>query len=130
MAMTSECPESGELNAFRIGAVDGAAFNRIAIHLERGCPTCDAALLAGDAATGAVNGIAPMPRLDPGTVLAGRYKLVETIGEGGMGTVYMAQQIAPVRRTVAIKLIRPGMDSAGVLARFEAERQALALMDH
>ena len=58
------------------------------------------------------------------------YKLLEEIGEGGMGTVYMAEQERPVRRTVALKIIKPGMDSAQVIARFEAERQALALMDH
>jgi serine/threonine protein kinase/tetratricopeptide (TPR) repeat protein len=66
----------------------------------------------------------------PGLVLARRYKLLERIGEGGMGSVWMAQQLEPVRRQVAVKLIRPGMDSKQVLARFEAERQALALMDH
>jgi serine/threonine protein kinase len=66
----------------------------------------------------------------PGMVIAGRYKLVEEIGEGGMGTVYMAQQTEPVKRLVAVKIIKPGMDSKEILARFEAERQALALMDH
>jgi len=60
----------------------------------------------------------------------GPYKLREQIGEGGMGVVYVAEQQEPVRRMVALKLIKPGMDSAQVLARFEAERQALALMDH
>src|SRR5262249_19047912 len=60
----------------------------------------------------------------------GRYKLLEQIGEGGMGTVFMAEQTEPVQRKVALKLIRPGMDSAQVVARFEAERQALAMMDH
>ena len=65
-----------------------------------------------------------------GVVLGGRFKLLEEIGEGGMGTVWMAQQTEPVKRTVAIKLIKAGMDSRQVLARFEAERQALALMDH
>jgi eukaryotic-like serine/threonine-protein kinase len=65
----------------------------------------------------------------PGTVI-GSYKLLQQIGEGGMGTVYMAEQTAPVRRLVALKLIKPGMDSAQVIARFEVERQALALMDH
>ena len=65
-----------------------------------------------------------------GAVLGGRYKLVEEIGEGGMGTVWMAQQTEPVKRAVAIKLIKAGMDSKAVLARFEAERQALAIMDH
>lgn len=60
----------------------------------------------------------------------GPYKLIEQIGEGGMGTVWMAQQTEPVKRLVALKLIKVGMDSAQVIARFEAERQALALMDH
>ena len=65
----------------------------------------------------------------PGTII-GPYKLLEQIGEGGMGTVWMAEQTQPVQRTVALKLIKPGMDTQQVLARFEAERQALALMDH
>jgi len=60
----------------------------------------------------------------------GRYKLLEKIGEGGMGVVYMAQQEEPVRRKVALKVIKLGMDTKQVVARFEAERQALALMDH
>jgi WD40 repeat protein/serine/threonine protein kinase len=60
----------------------------------------------------------------------GPYKLLEVVGEGGMGTVYLAQQQEPVRRLVALKVIKPGMDSRQVLVRFEAERQALALMDH
>src|SRR6516162_4715674 len=64
-----------------------------------------------------------------GTVI-GPYKLVERIGEGGMGTVWMAQQTEPVKRVVALKLIKAGMDSKQIIARFEAERQALALMDH
>src|SRR5437016_1703811 len=70
------------------------------------------------------------PRPDAGTILAGRYKLLEEIGEGGMGSVWTVQQTEPVKRMVAVKLIKPGMDSKLVLARFEAERQALALMDH
>jgi serine/threonine protein kinase/tetratricopeptide (TPR) repeat protein len=65
-----------------------------------------------------------------GTVIAGRYKLLEEIGEGGMGTVWVAEQTEPVKRKVALKLIKVGMDSRSVLARFEAERQALAMMDH
>ena len=60
----------------------------------------------------------------------GPYKLLEQIGEGGMGVVYMAQQHAPIRRTVALKIIKPGMDSRQVVSRFEAERQALAMMNH
>src|SRR6267378_1761736 len=60
----------------------------------------------------------------------GHYKLLQQIGEGGCGVVYMAEQEAPVRRRVALKIIKPGMDTKNVIARFEAERQALALMDH
>src|ERR1700690_2257121 len=60
----------------------------------------------------------------------GHYKLLQQIGEGGCGVVYMAEQEAPVRRRVALKIIKPGMDTKSVIARFEAERQALALMDH
>jgi serine/threonine protein kinase len=69
------------------------------------------------------------PAEAPGTSI-GPYKLLEQIGEGGMGTVWMAQQTEPVKRLVAVKVIKPGMDSKQVVARFEAERQALALMDH
>ncbi len=65
----------------------------------------------------------------PGSCI-GPYKLLQEIGEGGMGVVYMAEQEKPVRRRVALKIIKPGMDSKQVIARFEAERQALALMDH
>jgi serine/threonine protein kinase len=77
-------------------------------------------------------GLAPVAeplRETTGTVI-GPYKLIEQIGEGGMGAVWMAQQTQPVKRVVALKLIKAGMDSKEVIARFEAERQALALMDH
>jgi Tol biopolymer transport system component/tetratricopeptide (TPR) repeat protein len=69
------------------------------------------------------------PMEAPGTVI-GRYKLLEKIGEGGMAVVYMAEQEEPIRRRVALKIIKLGMDTRQVIARFEAERQALALMDH
>ena len=71
----------------------------------------------------------PTPLEHPGTQI-GPYKLLEQIGEGGMGVVYVASQREPVRRKVALKIIKPGMDSREVVARFEAERQALAMMDH
>jgi serine/threonine protein kinase/Flp pilus assembly protein TadD len=77
------------------------------------------------------NGANPTASLaeGPGTIV-GPYKLLQQIGEGGMGVVFMAEQAEPIERTVALKIIKPGMDSRQVIARFEAERQALAMMDH
>jgi len=60
----------------------------------------------------------------------GRYQIVRSLGEGGMGTVYLAEQREPIRRSVALKVIKLGMDTSQVLARFANERQALAIMDH
>src|SRR4051794_26541519 len=78
--------------------------------------------------------LAPTPDGSPVTewagTMVGRYKLLERIGEGGFGVVYMAEQQHPVRRRVALKLIKPGVDTRQVIALFEAERQALAMMDH
>src|SRR5262249_48930374 len=72
----------------------------------------------------------PTPSAErPGTII-GPYKLLQEIGEGGMGTGFLAEQSQPVRRHVALKIMKPGLDTAQVTARFEAERQALALMDH
>jgi serine/threonine protein kinase/tetratricopeptide (TPR) repeat protein len=72
----------------------------------------------------------PAPSAERIGATIGRYKLLERIGEGGFGVVYMAEQLHPVRRKVALKVVKPGMDSRQVLARFDAERQALAIMDH
>src|SRR5678809_75903 len=72
----------------------------------------------------------PLPPSEkPGDII-GHYKIREKLGEGGCGIVYMAEQAEPVRRRVALKVIKLGMDTKQVIARFEAERQALALMDH
>ena len=93
----------------------------------------DAALDAGLAAAFGGDTTAHRPSsadLEAGTVIAGRYRLTERIGEGGMGSVWAATQTEPVKRKVAVKLIKAGMDSKAVLARFDAERQALAVMDH
>src|SRR5436190_1802608 len=73
--------------------------------------------------------MAPLATEKPGDIL-GPYKLLEQIGEGGFGVVFMAEQHQPMRRKVALKVVKPGMDTRQVVARFEAERQALALMDH
>ena len=70
------------------------------------------------------------PLLEMAGTQIGPYKLIEEIGQGGMGVVYMAEQKQPVRRRVALKIIKPGMDSRQVIARFDAERQTLAIMDH
>src|SRR4029453_2164318 len=71
-----------------------------------------------------------MPPAETVGATIGRYKLLEALGEGGFGTVWLAEQKEPVRRKVALKVIKLGMDTRQVVARFEAERQALALMDH
>jgi serine/threonine protein kinase len=84
---------------------------------------------SGGAAVDHRTALPPAGSEAPGTQI-GPYKVVEPIGEGGMGTVWMARQQEPVRRMVALKLIKAGMDSKQIVARFEAERQALALMDH
>jgi len=97
----------------------------------------EALLRDADAAREFFGGTAVGASPVPGSPLAeglgsviGRYKLLEQIGEGGMGVVYMAEQREPVARRVALKIIKLGLDTRGVIARFEAERQALALMDH
>jgi len=90
------------------------------------------------AAPGATAKFEPAPEGETASVTPGEcvgtqigpYKLLQQIGEGGMGAVFVAEQTEPMRRKVAIKVIKPGMDSRRVIARFEAERQALAVMDH
>src|SRR5205823_9703330 len=99
------------------------------------CPACLIELATGvasqpaDHPANAATKYAALLTEGPGTVI-GRYKLLEQLGVGGFGAVYVAEQREPVKRRVAIKVIKPGMDSQQVIARFEAERQALALMDH
>ncbi len=104
------------------------------------CPQCGAVIPAG----APLSGICPRcllgqaiepetqalaPGVQPGQRI-GPYRLDRIIGEGGMGTVWLASQETPIRRTIALKVIKPGMDTKDVIARFESERQALALMDH
>jgi serine/threonine protein kinase len=122
-------------------ALDCASDAKRAAYLDRACGGDPAlrerveALLRAHGGAGRFlepepTGLPAAAPFDAGTLLAGKYKLLEEIGEGGMGAVWMAEQTEPVRRTVAVKLIKAGMDSKQVLARFEAERQALAMMDH
>jgi serine/threonine protein kinase/tetratricopeptide (TPR) repeat protein len=88
-----------------------------------------AELPAANGATGDYASVA-IEKLAPGSVFAGRYKLRELLGEGGMGVVYVADQLEPVQRRVALKIIRANLPTQTLMARFEQERQALALMDH
>ena len=115
-----------------------------AAHLERACGTdeqlrlrIERLLNAHDQAGDFLEQSAPATEASAQTPVGekpgdriGRYKLLQQIGEGGCGVVYLAEQESPVRRRVALKIIKPGMDTKSVMARFEAERQALALMDH
>ena len=134
----SEIADPAERAAFLDRACAGNADLRgrldklLARHAEAGNFLGSPAALPPTGAVGVPDGqsTADMPcaRGDGGVI--GPYKLLEEIGEGGMGTVWMAEQTEPVKRLVALKVIKAGMDSRQVLARFEAERQALALMDH
>ena len=137
------CPPAAELAAFHRGNLPPAAADAVTAHVE-GCPACEAALRGlDDRESSLVSDLrgadlptvpgryAGPPALEgAGTLVGGRYLLVEPLGEGGMGTVWLARQTEPIRREVAVKLIKPGMDTAAVLRRFDAERQALAVMDH
>ncbi len=109
-------------------ALRGEVEALLAAHAEDNPFDTPAVELAATSVRGWVAAASTPPPAD--TTLDGRYQLGDVLGEGGMGTVYRAEQFDPVRRTVAVKLIRPGLDSARVLARFQAERQALAVMDH
>ncbi len=113
MAKDNRCPHCGaELPPDALGGV---------------CPRC--LMVAGLANDPGVT-LDSSPLMEgPGTKI-GHYELLELIGEGGMGLVYLAEQKEPVRRKVVLKIIKPGMDSKQVVARFEAERQALAVLDH
>jgi tetratricopeptide (TPR) repeat protein/serine/threonine protein kinase len=135
----------GKMQEVFLAAVEHHAPDRWDAYLDEACAGDEelrgqvAMLLKAHAQEGSLPGRAalgmdrtgayqPLPE-GPGTVI-GPYKLMEQIGEGGMGLVFVAEQTQPVRRKVALKLIKPGMDTRQVVARFEAERQALALMDH
>ena len=134
--MNNQHPPEPELLKFAKGELGDTPFEAVAAHLEH-CDQCADVLRK----TGAfVSPVAVAETVDrPGEMQHiaervgsrfGPYKLLQELGEGGMGVVYMAEQERPVRRMVALKIIKPGMDSSQVIARFEAERQALAMMDH
>src|SRR6266403_1757544 len=110
------CPQCGA----EVGSSDPAGL----------CPMC---LIQG--ALGSSSGADEFTTVGPAATAArdddfGRYRIIESLGEGGMGTVYLAEQLEPIRRRVALKVVKLGMDTSQVLARFSNERQALAMMDH
>ncbi|HVM48093.1 MAG TPA: serine/threonine-protein kinase, partial [Candidatus Acidoferrum sp.] len=123
-------PSATERSAFLDAACQGnpAMRARLDLLLE-GHFHADGFLPAGPAAAGEELASAPVAE-EAASTRVGRYKLLEKIGEGGFGEVWMAEQTEPVKRRVALKIIKLGMDTKQVVARFEAERQALALMDH
>jgi eukaryotic-like serine/threonine-protein kinase len=106
------------------------AHDRAGGFLEHGQPGAEAAGVDLEAITPIPSATITLPLTEKAGDRIGRYKLLQEIGEGGCGVVYMAEQEDPVRRRVALKIIKLGMDTRQVVARFEAERQALALMDH
>src|ERR1700732_1806912 len=112
------CPECGA----ELGSGDPAGL----------CPKCliqgafDTSLGADEAVTQTIDTATPAAGDDD----FGRYQILRALGEGGMGSVYLAEQLEPIRRRVALKVVKLGMDTAQVLARFDNERQALAMMDH
>ncbi len=137
--MESWNPEANEI-FLKASEIPSPAGRRA--YLDAACSTelrgqVESLLEANDQSTGFLERLGPAlaaiavepPGEIPGALI-GPYKLLQQIGEGGMGTVYMAEQTHPVQRKVALKVIKPGMDSRQVIARFEAERQALAMMDH
>ena len=111
--------------------LNGADREAYLVSLPDGIASSVRALLDADARTDSDTLAGPFDSTAAlvGTTI-GRYRLLEQIGEGGFGVVFMAEQREPVRRRVALKLIKRGMDTRQVIARFEAERQALAMMDH
>ncbi|MHC4657844.1 MAG: protein kinase domain-containing protein [Planctomycetota bacterium] len=113
MTEKNRCPECG--SRLPVDAPEGQCLRclmQVAMGQDDASVTCDG------------------PNIEGAGVMVGRYKLLELIGEGGMGLVYLAEQQEPVRRQVALKIIKPGMDSKQVIARLGAERQVLALLDH
>ncbi len=145
MKPTTDKEDAPKVRSLFLEALDKAAGPERAAYLDQACgpdaalrARVEALLKAHDEAGGFLQPPGPSlttgpdtaaPPECPGTVI-GRYKLLEKIGEGGMAVVYMAEQTEPIRRKVALKVIKLGMDTRQVIARFEAERQALALMDH
>ena len=134
--MNNQHPPESELLKFAKGELDDTPFEAVAAHVEH-CDQCAGVLRKTGAFVSPIAVAKTVDKTREKRHIAervgsrfGPYKLLQELGEGGMGVVYMAEQEQPVRRMVALKIIKPGMDSSQVIARFEAERQALAMMDH
>src|SRR5581483_1616669 len=127
LALQREAPE--DRRAYLAEACQGDKALRQGVEALLAAHERAGSFLAGPALGGSIPEDAAPLREGPGTVI-GPYKLLEQIGEGGFGVVYMAEQERPVRRKVALKVLKLGLDTRQVVARFEAERQALALMEH
>ena len=126
---TFRCPDGDELQSYLNDDLVANKAKIIEEHIEF-CDVCNAQLESLAQLTRSLEA-RPLEAPDPKpNQIIGPYKLLQKIGEGGMGTVWMAKQDKPVRRRVAIKLIKPGVADKQTIARFEAERQALAMMDH
>jgi eukaryotic-like serine/threonine-protein kinase len=132
------CPPADALAAFAFGELDRERSGDLQSHISQ-CAHCLQAVghMAASRSTFTATGAGPSaetsaadPILSEPGLKIGPFRLVRKLGEGGMGEVWEAEQMAPVRRTVALKLLKPGMDTRQILARFEAERQVLALMQH
>jgi hypothetical protein len=138
MAQESSCEQSIFLAAVekpspaeRAAYLDRVCAGNVALRAEvEALLAAHERLPAGGAATQGSPPLDPPRVLTAAGMMIGRYKILEPIGEGGYGSVFMAEQTTPVQRKVALKIIKAGMDTRQVIARFEAERQALALMDH
>jgi eukaryotic-like serine/threonine-protein kinase len=134
----AQCPPADVISAFAFGELSAANASFVQAHVS----VCDSCLQTVGQLAASVSRQSHSPSLTNGagpadaSVVAvpgqqiGQYRLVRSLGEGGMGEVWLAEQSAPVRRTVALKLLKAGMDTRQILARFEAERQALAMMQH
>ena len=124
---SSRCPPADVIAAFAFGELSAANTPDVQAHVSE-CEVCLETV--GQLARSSRPGGAGEPALSEPGQLIGSYRLVERLGEGGMGEVWKAEQLAPVRRTVALKLLKAGMDTRQIVARFESERQVLALMQH
>jgi eukaryotic-like serine/threonine-protein kinase len=127
---STRCPPADVIAAFAFGELSAANAPEVQSHISE-CELC--LQTVGQLARSSQSGptaVAPEPALAEAGQAIGSYRLVHKLGEGGMGEVWKAEQLAPVRRTVALKLLKAGLDTRQIVGRFESERQVLALMQH